>query len=124
MRLVLALLVGNLQLSITGWLFIIAVCSRANTIGVIVPCVARKFALDSAPLITTLVDATGLAISLLIARALLGLEADHVNNTDKIVLRSTISENQQMEVAPIASSASRRRPNRLLEQTGRNGCQS
>jgi magnesium transporter len=42
-----------------------------------VPLVAQKLGIDpatvSAPLITTLVDATGLAIYLLIAKALLGL---------------------------------------------------
>lgn len=74
----LALLLGNsLRLALVVAISIVAICTWANTIGAIVPLVARKFGLDpalvSAPLITTLVDATGLAIYLLIARALLGL---------------------------------------------------
>jgi magnesium transporter len=58
-------------------LSIVAICTWANTIGSVVPLVARKAGIDpatvSAPLITTLVDATGLAIYLLIAKTLLGL---------------------------------------------------
>lgn len=58
-------------------LSITAICTWANTIGSLVPLIAQKLKIDpatvSAPLITTLVDATGLAIYLLIARALLGL---------------------------------------------------
>jgi magnesium transporter len=58
-------------------LSIIAICTWANTIGSLVPLIARKVGIDpatvSAPLITTLVDATGLAIYLLIAKTLLGL---------------------------------------------------
>jgi magnesium transporter len=58
-------------------LTIVAICIWSNTIGALVPLVARKVGLDpalvSAPLITTLVDATGLAIYLLIASTLLGL---------------------------------------------------
>jgi magnesium transporter len=58
-------------------LTIIAICTWANTIGSLIPLVAQKLKIDpavvSAPLITTLVDATGLAIYLLIAKVLLGL---------------------------------------------------
>jgi magnesium transporter len=58
-------------------LTIVAICIWANVIGSLVPLVARKIGIDpavvSAPLITTLVDATGLAIYLLIAKALLRL---------------------------------------------------
>ena len=58
-------------------LTIIAICTWANTIGSLIPLVAQKIGIDpavvSAPLITTLVDATGLAIYLLIAKMLLGL---------------------------------------------------
>jgi magnesium transporter len=58
-------------------LSIVAICTWANTIGSLVPLVARKVGIDpatvSAPLITTLVDATGLAIYLLLAKLLLGL---------------------------------------------------
>jgi magnesium transporter len=56
---------------------IIAICTWANTIGSLIPLIAQKVGIDpavvSAPLITTLVDATGLAIYLLIAKVLLGL---------------------------------------------------
>ncbi|MBK9715903.1 MAG: magnesium transporter [Kouleothrix sp.] len=58
-------------------LTIIAICTWANIIGALVPLGAQKLGIDpatvSAPLITTLVDATGLAIYLLIAKLLLGL---------------------------------------------------
>lgn len=58
-------------------LTIVAICTWANTIGSLVPLIAQRFKIDpavvSAPLITTLVDATGLAIYMLIAKALLGL---------------------------------------------------
>jgi magnesium transporter len=65
------------QLAAVVGLTIVAICVWANVIGSLVPLVARKIGIDpavvSAPLITTLVDATGLAIYLLIAKALLGL---------------------------------------------------
>jgi magnesium transporter len=58
-------------------LTIVAICAWANTIGSLIPLVAYKLKIDpavvSAPLITTLVDATGLAIYMLIAKAILGL---------------------------------------------------
>jgi magnesium transporter len=58
-------------------LTIVAICTWANTIGSLIPLIAQKIGIDpavvSAPLITTLVDATGLAIYLLIAKALLNL---------------------------------------------------
>jgi magnesium transporter len=63
------------QLSIVVALTLVAICTWANTIGALIPLVAQRFKIDpalvSAPLITTLVDATGLAIYLLIAKALL-----------------------------------------------------
>ena len=66
-----------LNLAIVVALTIVAICVWANVIGSVVPLVARRFGIDpatvSAPLITTLVDATGLAIYLWIAKALLGL---------------------------------------------------
>ncbi|HSH77429.1 MAG TPA: magnesium transporter [Herpetosiphonaceae bacterium] len=73
-----ALLLGNPpDLALVVALAVIAVCTWANTIGALVPLVAQRLGLDpalvSAPLITTLVDATGLAIYLLIATAVLGL---------------------------------------------------
>ena len=58
-------------------LAVVAICTWANTIGAMVPLLAHRLRLDpalvSAPLITTLVDATGLAIYLLIAQSLLAL---------------------------------------------------
>jgi magnesium transporter len=73
-----ALLLGNtLILASVVALSITAVCAWANTMGAVVPLIAQRVGLDpalvSAPMITTLVDATGLAIYLLIAKALLGL---------------------------------------------------
>lgn len=73
-----ALLWGSaVPLALVVGLSILAICAWANTIGAIIPLAAKKLHIDpavvSAPLITTLVDATGLAIYLLIAKALLGL---------------------------------------------------
>ncbi len=65
------------QLSMTVALTIVAICTWANTIGALIPLLAYKLKIDpavvSAPLITTLVDATGLAIYMLIAKVILGL---------------------------------------------------
>ncbi|MDW8148602.1 MAG: magnesium transporter [Roseiflexaceae bacterium] len=65
------------SLAITVALSVMAICIWANIIGAMVPMAARRFGIDpaliSAPLITTLVDASGLAIYLLIAKLLLGL---------------------------------------------------
>jgi len=74
----LAFLLGNgADLALVVGLTVVAICTWANTIGAMVPLLAYRFGLDpalvSAPLITTLVDATGLAIYLLIARFILGL---------------------------------------------------
>lgn len=73
-----ALLWGSTtQLAITVGLTILAICTWANTIGSLIPLIAHKVRIDpavvSAPLITTLVDATGLAIYMLVAKAILGL---------------------------------------------------
>lgn len=73
-----ALLLGHsLDLALVVALAVIAICTWANTIGALVPLVARRLGLDpalvSAPLITTVVDATGLMIYLLLAKVLLGL---------------------------------------------------
>jgi magnesium transporter len=58
-------------------LSVVAICVWANVIGALVPMAARRMNVDpalvSAPMITTLVDATGLAIYLLIAGAMLNL---------------------------------------------------
>lgn len=74
----LALVLGNpVNLGLVVGLAILAICTWSNTMGAVVPIVAQKVGLDpalvSAPLITTLVDATGLAIYLLIARVILGI---------------------------------------------------
>lgn len=62
-------------LSLVVALTIVVICTWANTIGSLIPLLATKFKIDpalvSAPLITTLVDATGLVIYLTIARMLL-----------------------------------------------------
>ena len=56
-------------------LTLLGVCMWANTIGSLVPLMARRFKIDpaviSAPFISTLVDATGLVIYFLIAILLL-----------------------------------------------------
>ncbi len=65
------------QLSLVVGLTILSVCVWANVIASLVPMLAQRFDVDptvvSAPLIATLVDATGLAIYLLIAKAILDL---------------------------------------------------
>ena len=67
----------SLQFCLVIGLTILAICTWANTIGSIIPLLAQRFKIDpavvSAPLITTLVDATGLAIYLLIAKVILGI---------------------------------------------------
>jgi magnesium transporter len=54
---------------------VIAVCTWSNVIAAVIPMLARRFKIDpaliSAPLISTTVDATGLLIYMLIAKALL-----------------------------------------------------
>ena len=66
---------SGVQLSLVVALSILAICTWANTIGSLIPLMAQRFKIDpalvSAPLITTLVDATGLAIYLMIAKILL-----------------------------------------------------
>src|SRR5574341_1509469 len=73
-----ALLWGtSTSLALTVGLAIVAICTWANTIGSLIPLIAHRFKIDpavvSAPLITTLVDASGLAIYMLIAKVILGL---------------------------------------------------
>jgi magnesium transporter len=62
-------------LALTVGITILAICTWANTIGALIPMVAHRLKIDpavvSAPLITTLVDATGLAIYLLVAKVIL-----------------------------------------------------
>jgi magnesium transporter len=58
-------------------LSILGICAWANVVGALVPIVAQRIGIDptvmSAPMITTLVDATGLFIYFLIAGVVLGL---------------------------------------------------
>ncbi len=67
----------NVSLALVVALSVVVICSWANLIGSFIPMLARRFNIDpaviSAPLITTLVDATGLFIYLMIARLLLGI---------------------------------------------------
>ncbi len=65
------------QIAIIVGVTVLVVCTWANTIASLIPLVAKRLNIDpavvSAPMITTLVDATGLFIYLSIATALLGL---------------------------------------------------
>ncbi len=86
--LLLGLILGSIAYPIVGlvfgWTFaavvaltLLALCSWASFAGGLLPVLARQAGIDpavvSAPLITTLVDASGLIIYFLIARALLGI---------------------------------------------------
>jgi magnesium transporter len=65
------------QIGFVVSLTLLAVCTLAAFVGALLPLVARRVRVDpavmSAPFITTLVDASGLIIYFLIARAVLGL---------------------------------------------------
>lgn len=65
------------MLAVVVGISVLTICTWSNTIGSLIPLVASRLKIDpaivSAPLITTLVDATGLFIYLTIARVLLGL---------------------------------------------------
>jgi magnesium transporter len=67
----------SVLLSLVVGLSVVVICAWSNLIGSFIPIMARRLGIDpaviSAPLITTLVDATGLFIYLMIARAILGL---------------------------------------------------
>jgi magnesium transporter len=56
---------------------VLVICTWSTTVGSLIPIVAERFGIDpavlSAPLITTLVDATGLIIYFSIARVVLHL---------------------------------------------------
>lgn len=66
---------GALALTVAATM--LAVCAWATTVGALVPILAQKVGLDpavlSAPMIATLVDATGLVIYFTIAKSVLGL---------------------------------------------------
>jgi magnesium transporter len=73
-----ALLWGaQMPLAATVAITILAICSWSTTVGSLIPILAERFGVDpavlSAPLITTLVDATGLVIYFSIAKAILRL---------------------------------------------------
>ena len=66
-----------LQLAITVSVTMFAICIWSTTVGSLIPILAQRFGVDpavlSAPLITTLVDATGLVIYFTIAKLILGV---------------------------------------------------
>lgn len=66
-----------LELALTVSVTMFAICVWSTTVGALVPILAQRFGVDpavlSAPLITTLVDATGLIIYFTIAKAILGV---------------------------------------------------
>jgi magnesium transporter len=70
-------LVFGRDIGLVVGLTILTICTYAATVGSLLPLLAMRLGLDpavlSAPFITTLVDATGLVIYFLIARAVLGL---------------------------------------------------
>ena len=70
------LFVGQ-EIALVVSLTLVAVCTLAAFVGALLPLVARRVGVDpavmSAPFITTLVDASGLVVYFLIARAVLGL---------------------------------------------------
>jgi magnesium transporter len=73
-----ALLWGShAPLALTVGVSILVICTWANTVGAMIPMLATLFKIDptvmSAPLIATLVDATGLIIYFTIAKSFLGL---------------------------------------------------
>jgi len=86
--LLLGTMLGSLALPIVGFIFtwdlglvvaltLLAICSWASFAGGLLPVLARHVGIDpavvSAPLITTLVDATGLIIYFMVARTVLGI---------------------------------------------------
>ena len=73
-----ALLWGQtMPLAITVGVTVLVICTWSTTVGSVIPLLAERFKIDpavlSAPLITTLVDATGLVIYFRIAKGILGL---------------------------------------------------
>jgi magnesium transporter len=73
-----ALMFGaHFPLAVTIGVTVVAICTWSTAVGSIVPILAQRFGVDpallSAPMITTLVDATGLIIYFQIAKLVLGL---------------------------------------------------
>jgi magnesium transporter len=66
-----------MPLAITVAITVLVICSWSTTVGSLIPIAAERFGIDpavlSAPLIATLVDATGLVIYFTIAKAILHL---------------------------------------------------
>jgi magnesium transporter len=66
-----------IELALTVSVTMLAICVWSTSVGSIVPIVAQRFGVDpallSAPLITTLVDATGLIIYFTIAKVILNV---------------------------------------------------
>ena len=75
--LVIGTLLVDLPVAATVALSIVVICSWAAVVGSTMPLLARRVGIDpavvSAPLVTTLVDATGLIIYFLVAHAVLGV---------------------------------------------------
>lgn len=72
-----AALLVNTDIALVLSLALVVVCTLATLIGSLIPLFAQRFGVDpavvSAPFITTIVDATGLIVYFLVARAVLGL---------------------------------------------------
>jgi magnesium transporter len=71
-----ALLWGaHMPLAVTVSITVLAICTWSTTVGSLIPMAAERFGIDpavlSAPLIATLVDATGLVIYFTIAKVIL-----------------------------------------------------
>jgi magnesium transporter len=70
-------IVAGIPVGLVVGISVILVCIWAATVGSLMPLMARALSIDpaviSAPLVTTLVDATGLVIYFLVAGAILGL---------------------------------------------------
>ncbi|MBE0596795.1 MAG: magnesium transporter [Desulfuromonadales bacterium] len=70
-------LFGGPELALVISLTLVTVCTLASLVGSLMPLLARQVGVDpavvSAPFVTTIVDATGLLVYFLIARAVLGI---------------------------------------------------
>jgi magnesium transporter len=68
---------AHFPLAVTIGVTLVAICTWSTTVGSVVPILAQRYGVDpallSAPMITTLVDATGLVIYFQIAKLVLGL---------------------------------------------------
>ncbi|WP_305706590.1 magnesium transporter [Nocardioides sp.] len=75
--LVLAALLVSGDIAVVVGISLVVICGWAATVGASMPLLARRLGIDpavvSAPMVTTLVDATGLVIYFLVARAVLGV---------------------------------------------------